>query len=146
MSDNVHLTSGDLGKLLRALESVSDPVESREDEAAAGLDTATGQARLDRLWGAFLSAAGSESRELAMTNDNQTRTEAPVQGLEINQIEFSWFSDGAARQNASPGSLSNTIPWDAADVQARTNEQTDLDVERVTLADGRVVTRRRTAG
>ncbi len=81
-----------------------------------------------------------------MTNDNQTRSEAPVQGLEINQIELSWFSDGAARRNAGAESLSNTIPRDGADGQTRTNEQTAPIVERVTPADVRVVTRRRTTG
>jgi hypothetical protein len=80
-----------------------------------------------------------------MDNDNQARTEESVQGLAHNLIDASWFGDSEARRNGDINALANSMPQDAAGASARENEPPPV-LERITLADGSVVTRQRTTG
>jgi hypothetical protein len=150
MSEDLHLTTRDLARLRQALEATEpdDAPVTPEEEAAAGLDTPEGQARLERLWQAFLSAAAAaaagQSGELAMSNENVPVKRDLVAGLEYNRIPDAWVGDADERQNVDLKSLLNPIPQLAMDLQERQNDAPGQILERVTLADGRVVTRPRT--
>ena len=152
MTGKVHLTENDLAKLRRALhgDAVENLEISEQDEIAAGIDTAAGQARLDRLWTVFLTAAGSGDRADAVALDASSADNANTlekrdlaEGIAYNAIAP--FSSGAVdSHNELVEGLWNPIVRDEADGRARESANAPGQVvERITLVDGRVVTRDR---
>jgi len=142
MTDKINPTEGDLARLLDALDAEREDDEMDEAErSAAELDSPEGQARLERLWKGFLSAAAtSRSEELAMNENVQMKREL-LPSVEYNQIADAWVGAVAERQNEDLRRLVNSIGRNTADQHLDANQSTREYVERIVLADGRVVTR-----